>query len=286
MDISIPKPSELTSYEILGSLIVASCILFLVYAPIYNKNKERDRELFKQPPPQFEDCPICFIRLPSLNSGSKYMACCGKVICCGCAYAVKEKRVASKLLCPFCRTPAPTSEEEVIKRMDKRMEANDANAFFNRGCDYLYGMNGTLVDMDKALELFYQACELGHAGAHHNVGCVYVNTNGHGVKRDRKKAVHYYELAATKGDIDARNSLGLIDKHSGNYERALKHFMIAVESGNDDSLKQINQLYSKGYATKDDYTTALRSYQTYLGEIKSVQRDKAAAFDESEYRYY
>ena len=34
-----------------------------------------------------------------------------------------------------------------------------------------------------------------------------------------------------------------------------------------------------------DYTAALQLYQVYLGEIKSPQRDKAAAARE-EYRYY
>ena len=43
--------------------------------------------------------------------------------------------------------------------------------------------------------------------------------------------------------------------------------------------------YSNGQATKDDYMRALQLYQTYLGEIKSDQRDKAVAADEK-YRYY
>ena len=39
-----------------------------------------------------------------------------------------------------------------------------------------------------------------------------------------------------------------------------------------------------GDATKDDYTKALRSYQAYLVEIKSAQRDQATAADEN-YKY-
>ena len=31
---------------------------------------------------------------------------------------------------------------------------------------------------------------------------------------------------------------------------------------------------------------ALQTYQTYLSEIQSSQRDEAAAFDIEEYRYY
>ena len=36
-----------------------------------------DKELFKQPPPA-EDCPICFQRIPTLDSGATFMSCCRK----------------------------------------------------------------------------------------------------------------------------------------------------------------------------------------------------------------
>ena len=61
--------------------------------------------------------------------------------------------------------------------------------------------------------------------------------------------------------------------------------MIAVRDGENDSLKQIKEFYSNGQASKEDYTTALQSYQAYLGEIKSKLRDEAAAARE-DYRYY
>ena len=51
-----------------------------------------------------------------------------------------------------------------------------------------------------------------------------------------------------------------------------------------DSLKQIKRLFTEGHAAKDDYTKALRLYQAYLDEIRSDQRDKAAAGDE-DYKY-
>ena len=62
--------------------------------------------------------------------------------------------------------------------------------------------------------------------------------------------------------------------------RALKHYMISAEGGDDISLKQIQKLYTNGHATKDDYAKALRAYQAYLIEIKSAQRDAAAAAHE------
>jgi len=83
----------------------------------------------------------------------------------------------------------------------------------------------------------------------------------------------------------ARCNLGILEEKVGNMDRALKHFRIAIKGGDSESLKCIQKLYSDGCATKEDYATALRSYQAYLSEIKSKQRDEAAA-DDVRYRYY
>ena len=101
---------------------------------------------------------------------------------------------------------------------------------------------------------------------------------------DMKKAMHYYELAAMRGNVDSRHNLGVTENKAGNVERALRHFMIAVADGHNGSLKEIQKLYSNGHAAKDEYTKALRSYQKYLAEVKSSQRDEAAAANE-EYKY-
>ena len=40
----------------------------------------------------------------------------------------------------------------------------------------------------------------------------------------------------------------------------------------------------EGHATKEDYAQALRAHQAYMDEIRSDQRDKAAA--DKKYKYY
>ena len=100
-----------------------------------------------------------------------------------------------------------------------------------------------------------------------------------------EKANYYYELAAMRGNVIARHNLGSIEVRSGNKCRALRHYMISARDGYADSLKMTQKMYNCGQATKADYTRALQLYQTYLGEIKSPQRDKAAAAYEK-YRYY
>lgn len=61
--------------------------------------------------------------------------------------------------------------------------------------------------------------------------------------------------------------------------------MIAVKGGCNDTLETIRKMVTFGLATKDDYTKALKSHQEYLDEIRSDQRDKAAAADIN-YKYY
>ena len=131
--------------------------------------------------------------------------------------------------------------------------------------------------------MWHRAGELGFAKAYYSFACAY--SNGHGVERDTKKANHYFELAAMRGDIDAMYNLGAVEFNAGNMGRALKHFMIAAGSGYTASLENIKKMFMNGFATKDDYTKALRLYQASLVEIKSPERDQAAVADE-DYKYY
>jgi len=251
--------------------------------------EKHDEELFKQPPPE-EDCPICFIRLP-LGTGMTYMSCCGKRICNGCIHApVYDNQgnlvdINKQNECPFCRDVAPKSDAEIIKRTKKRAEKDDPFAIYKLGVWYDNGLYGYPQDCTKALEHYHRAGELGDARAYNSIGYSY--EHGEGVGADMKKAKHYYEQAAMGGDSMARQSLGNSEVRVsvGNMDRALRHYMIAVKSGESDSLENVKRLYSAGYATKEDYMKALQAYQEYLGEIKSVQRDKAVAAHDK-FKYY
>ena len=235
-----------------------------------------DEKLFKQPPTLEEDCPICFLRMPLLGTGRTYMSCCGKMICRGCVHAFKSRATRKNYpLCPFCRVPCPSTNEEYVKRLQKRTELNDAKAIFNLGGSYCQGRFGLTQDHAKALKLFHRAAELGDAGANYSIGIAH--QRGDFVEIDDKKARHYYELAAIGGYVTARHNLGCLEGNAGNIIRALKHWMIAAKDGDFASLQKVKRLYSEGHATEDDYTEALHSYEAYLDEVKSDQRDEAAA---------
>ena len=241
-----------------------------------------DEMLFKEPPPQ-GDCPICVIRLPSMGSGRRYMSCYGKILCTGCFHADvydNHGNIITDEKCPCCRTLVPTDEEN-IERLKKRMEVGDAYAFFTMGNYYSRGYYGLPQNSNsaKAVKMLHKAGKFGY----NNIGFAYAK--GNGVERDTKMAKHYYELSAMEGNVVARHNLGANDYNAGNYDRALKHFMIAVKGGHTQSVKDIQQMFMDGHATKDHYANALRTHQAYLNEIKNDQRDKAAALGD-DCRYY
>jgi len=165
--------------------------------------------------------------------------------------------------------------------MTKRVKADDPIAIYTIGGYYLLGANGLPQDYKKALESYHQAAKLGYVKAYHQIGCMY--DIGDGVKQDIKKAIHYYELAIIRGNALTRYNLGAIEERAGNKDRAIKHYMIAVGGGHYGSLESIKRLYMRREATKDDYSKALISYQEYLNEIKSDQRDEAAAIKDCKY---
>ena len=226
-----------------------------------------DEKLFKEPPSR-EECPICMLPLPLDACQVVYQSCCGKDICYGCIYAMRETGVKNMKLCPFCKASPERSPEEEVKRLHKLMEKGNASAFEHLGGYYAQGrMIGLSQDWARANELYLKAGELGCTGAYYNLGCSY--QYGDGVEIDMKKAKYYYELAAMNGDVVARYNIGCLEGQAGNYQRAMKHLVISARSGDDKSLDAVKDGYMAGHVTKDQYANTLREYQKSQDETKS-----------------
>ena len=232
-----------------------------------------DDDLFRESPPG-EECPICMLPLPRNISETSYQACCGKTLCVGCLHADRIEN--SRIICPFCRAPLVTSEGEYIKIVEKRVGADDPVAMCSLGGHYYRGERGLPQNCKKAMKLWIRAGELGCTEGYHNVGVSY--DNGHGVERDTTKAQHYYELAAMGGNVIARCNLGLLEVKAGNTDRAVRHWMIGARAGYDKSLKAIREGYVNGHVTKTDFEKALRAHKDAKDEMKSEQRETAAAY--------
>ena len=162
-----------------------------------------------------------------------------------------------------------------MERIKKRVEANDAVAIYNLGHHYFHGRMDLPRDFERAMELWLRAGELGDARAFYSLGTAYYC--GRGVERDMTKAKYYYEVAAMVGNVDARHTLGIFEKNEDKMDRAVKHFMIAAGAGDDEALKNIREGYLNGHATKDEFERALRAHKEANDEMKSVQREAAAA---------
>ncbi|KAK1747251.1 zf-MYND and TPR domain-containing protein [Skeletonema marinoi] len=231
----------------------------------------RDEILFKQPEStHLGDCPICCLPLPFDCDKSNLMPCCSKTICNGCDRANQIREFEGKLLrkCPFCRHPSPKSQEEADRIQMKRVEVNDPVAMRLMGFE-----RQEKEDHDGAFEYYTKAAGLGDVNAHFNLSVMH--REGLGVEKDKKKMWHHLEEAAIAGHTFARHNLGNHECRNSRHDRAVKHWIIAANLGNDRSLEELKDCYREGLVSKDDFAAALRVHQAAVDATKSPQREAA-----------
>jgi len=192
------------------------------------------------------------------------------MICDGCVIAHLESNKHDRFKagrCVFCRASV-LDKEEYEKRTKERIEANDpvALSFVGTEC-YKAG------DYYKARKYWTRAAELGDIEAHYRLGCMY--RAGVGVEKDEEKAAGHWEKAAIGGHPQARHNLASYEAKNGSMERAVKHWIIAANLGDDKSMKALLLTYKHGYITKEEYGATLRAHQAAIDATKSSQRDNA-----------
>ena len=263
-----------------------------------------DETLFKNPPPK-EDCPICFLPMPTLIIFSKslppatifsvpvhdfaeaneelemedmkhYYECCGKHICRGCAHSFTESGNIEN--CPYCNAERNgktyIEREERVEELRKRVEANDSVAMYVLGTYYDQGRGGLLQDRKKANELFARAAGLGSNYAHFSLGGYYFEEGGGDVKKASKKSKFHYEAAAMAGHEVARYYVGGLEIESGNMERAVKHWIIAASAGHCKAMNALTTLFKRGVVSRDRIDSTLTAYNNSCVEMRSEARDK------------
>ena len=78
-----------------------------------------------------------------------------------------------------------------------------------------------------------------------------------------------------QGYADSRHNLGNHEGRKGNYDRAVRHFLISSRLGDKLSVEQIKRMFMAGAAKKEQYAEALKGYQDSVEETKSHDRDEA-----------
>ena len=235
----------------------------------YGSRRDRDDILFAQPESSnYGDCPICFLPLPIDTGKHVVLTCCSKFICSGCRCADMKHHMNRSLerRCPFCRELPPATSAKIVANLMRRVEANDPVAMQQVG-----GIHHSKGEYNKAFHYWRKASGLGNAKAHFDLSFLY--HDGEGVEKDEQKFIHHSEEAAIAGHPIARFNLGFIEWNDGNFERAVKHLIIAANLGEEESLKMLKQGYAKGLVSKEDFAAALRAYQTAVDATKSTQRE-------------
>jgi len=253
----------------------------------------RDEALFKDPPPK-EDCPICFLPMPSrlincvslppatitsvpindfaeangglaCKSTEIYYQCCGKSVCGGCIYYFCKSGNNDK--CPYCNSEGGKTDEEKLKDIMKRVEANDPASICMLADFYHRGRAGFQQDHSKAMDLFVRAAKLGFSKAQCNLADIYRQGG------DMKKAKFHIEAAAMAGHELARYNLGYVEFKSGNMERAIKHWTIAASAGEHCAMHELRICFGKGIVSRESIYATLTAYNKSCAEFRSEARD-------------
>ena len=241
-------------------------------------------DLFAPLPPT-EDCAICLVPLSPIQSNTTYQSCCGNVVCKACYYeneaSIKKQNDAGKkvaLTCPFCREPESLSS--LSRRPQARCLQNDHHALTLMGDRYWTGFRDLPKDELKALDHFIRAFELGSPEACTSVGIYYYE--GNRVAVDKERAALFFRVGALRGDICARHNIGIAEYHTfGNHEIAVRHWKIAAEAGDQDSLIALRKIYNadgkapgKEFISKDYLESTYRACHDAQMEVASEEREK------------
>ena len=236
----------------------------------------KDEQLYSQghERPEGDFCPICTLPIPlPVDDHSISESCCMKKICKGCGIAAARRGMTD---CAFCRTPTPGNDAVLLRMVRARVKKKDPEAIHFLGNQYYNGQLGLQKDMEKAVELFTEAAELGSVDALYNLGVAY--RRGDGVQEHKAKGAEFLTKAAMQGHVESRYNLSCDEFQKENYHLAVRHGMIAAKMGYKDSLEMIKTLFKGGAATKEQYAEALKGYQDAVEEMKSHDRDEAKAF--------
>lgn len=89
---------------------------------------------------------------------------------------------------------------------------------------------------------------------------------GHGVKKDLKRAVELFTRAAEKGMRPAQTNLGIIYQSGGegverDILKSIEYFMAAGKQGDLQATYHLGQIFRKGDGVKQDYKKAIAYYQ-------------------------
>ena len=147
---------------------------------------------------------------------------------------------------------------------------DDAPAAYELGRLFKYGDDGLRPDRARAAELFSTALELAQApadsgSAEHQWLLGSAHWHGHGVRRNRKRGLHWMRLAAEQGDVDYQAMLGsalwFAPELTGDMDEAIHWTSQAAEQGHGGAQYHLAAHYAQGEEVPQDFRKAAKWYR-------------------------
>ncbi len=170
--------------------------------------------------------------------------------------------------------------KDVAKAVALYLQAADkghAGAQVQLGMIYQNG-KGIPVDYAQALLWYGKAAAQGNTSAQKNLGDMY--RSGQGVAKDNAAAFDLYQKSAGRGDPWGQNALALMYRDglgtAKDYGQALNWYLKSANQGNHDSERSVGLILEGAPGVTPDYSTALKWYRRALDYYRtSAQKGSA-----------
>lgn len=150
----------------------------------------------------------------------------------------------------------------------KAAEKGNVDAMVDCGRIYFEGIFGVEKNLDKAIEWFKKAGELGSSAALNNVGFIY------GTMEKHQAAISWYEKAANLGDVVAMLNISNTYRHNFNNKPKAREWLKKAESLTDTySIRKVADYYFQEDVIKTHIDKAISLYRKAirLGDIQAYK---------------
>ncbi len=130
-------------------------------------------------------------------------------------------------------------------------------------------------DLRTAFELFMRAAETGDSSSQLDLG--YFFDCGLCVKKDEKKALHWYYQAYRQGDAGAATNIATVHRDCGRTGRMIWWFRRAIAMGDHDALLDLGKLYESGIGVAKSPRRAQQCYRRILASEHVTESSREQA---------
>lgn len=156
--------------------------------------------------------------------------------------------------------------EEAYNLLVEGHSKDDSNSTCLLGDMYYYGI-GMTEDIERSVELYSKALEMGNPQRAHKLGAIYERGKGV-VVEDAAKGFYYYSRGAELGDVASIGSVAFCYMYGKgtpeDFDKALFYGLQAAKLGDYDGMLTVATCYDDGLGTSPDAYAAAHWYRELL----------------------